>query len=90
MSRCLLLIAAFVLVTPLYAGEAKIKTEKKIVYGKGDDVELELDLAMPATGDGPFPAIVCIHGGGWRAGSRQQLDTLTREFAKNNFVAITV
>ncbi len=91
MVRRLSVIAfAFCFVFPLHGGETKIKTEKKIVYGKGDDVDLELDLAMPAEGKGPFPAIVCIHGGGWRMGDRQQLAGLTETLAKNNFVAVTI
>ena len=75
---------------PVVAGETKIKTESKIVYGKGEDVNLELDLAMPADGKGPYPAIVCVHGGGWKAGSRQSLSKLTEILAKKNFVAVTV
>jgi acetyl esterase/lipase len=31
---------------------------------------LELDLHLPS-GPGPFPAIVYLHGGGWRRGSRR-------------------
>jgi acetyl esterase/lipase len=87
--RWLSILLLIFIATPLWAGDAKIKTEKKVVYGKGDDVDLELDLAMPE-GKGPFPAVVCIHGGGWKAGSRQQLTPLTELLAKNNFVAVTV
>jgi acetyl esterase/lipase len=83
-------VVALFAALPLQAGDAMIKSEKKIVYGKGDDVDLELDLAMPAEGKGPFPAVVCIHGGGWKAGNRQQLVELTEVFAKNNFVAVTI
>ncbi len=74
----------------VHAGDAKIKVEKNIVYGKGDDVDLQLDLAMPAEGKGPFPAIICIHGGGWRGGKRQDFSSLIEQLAKNNFVAVTV
>lgn len=84
------LLLAFCLALPIAGGEAKIKSEKKIVYGKGDDVDLELDLAMPAEGKGPFPAIICIHGGGWKAGNRKDLIGLTEHFAKNGFVAVTI
>jgi acetyl esterase/lipase len=31
---------------------------------------LELDLYLPAGSDGPVPAVVFLHGGGWRLGSR--------------------
>lgn len=74
----------------VHAQDAKVKTEKNIVFGKGGEVNLELDLAMPAEGKGPFPAVVCVHGGGWKAGNRQQLNALTDVLAKHNFVAITV
>src|SRR5476651_1952991 len=84
------LVLTIIYTTPILAGDAKIKTENKIVYGKGGDVDLELDLAMPADGKGPYPAIICIHGGGWKAGNRQSLSKLTELLAKKNFVAVTV
>ncbi|MCH7727689.1 MAG: hypothetical protein IH991_14585 [Planctomycetes bacterium] len=49
---------------------AEVAVEQDITYGKAGDTELKLDLARPE-GDGPFPAIVFIHGGGWYQGSRQ-------------------
>lgn len=82
----IVLTAAFT----VHAQNTKIKTEKNIVYGKGGDIDLELDLAMPAEGKGPFPAVICVHGGGWKAGNRQQLGQLTEILAKHNFVAVTV
>jgi acetyl esterase/lipase len=84
------LVLAFCFILPLQSGESEVTSKNKIVYGKGGDVDLELDLAMPAKGKGPFPAIVCIHGGGWRAGNRQQLTPLTQQLAENGFVAVTV
>jgi acetyl esterase/lipase len=90
MRRCVVLLIALFVVTPLHAGDAKIKSEKKLVYGNAADVDLELDLAMPAEGKGPFPAILCIHGGGWKGGHRKELAGLTEHFAKNGFVAVTV
>ena len=71
-------------------GDAEVRVERDLVYGKGGAVDLQLDLATPAQGKGPFPAVVCIHGGGWRGGSRQQLDGLIKVLAKRGFVAATV
>lgn len=67
-----------------------IVVEKAITYGKGGDVDLQLDLARPQEGPGPFPVIVCIHGGGWKAGTRQSLDATIRTFAARGYVAATV
>src|SRR4051794_17183983 len=64
--------------------------EPNIEYANPDGQHLQLDLARPKTGDGPFPAIVCIHGGGFRAGQRQSYDTLCKSLAAHGYVAITV
>jgi acetyl esterase/lipase len=93
MKRLELLVVAFLLPgLPAFATDAKqeIKVEKDLTYGKGGDTEMKLDLAMPKDGDGPFPAIICVHGGGWRAGSRQGLDKLTEVLAEKGYVAVTV
>jgi hypothetical protein len=39
---------------PAQAEEKEIRVESDIVYGKGDETELRLNLALP-TGQGPFP-----------------------------------
>lgn len=63
--------------------------EENLVYGKADDVELKLDLARPS-GDGPFPAVVFIHGGGWYSGNRQAYRSAIEEGAKRGYVAATI
>jgi acetyl esterase/lipase len=69
-------------------GEAVL--EKGIEYSNPDGQHLQLDLARPKTGDGPFPAILCIHGGGFRAGERDGYDPLIERFAKRGYVAATI
>jgi acetyl esterase/lipase len=64
--------------------------EKGIEYANPDDQHLQLNLARPKTGDGPFPAIVCIHGGGFRAGKRESYDGLIVRLAEQGFVAVTI
>ena len=75
---------------PAQETKAEIKVVKGIVYGKGGDQPLELDLAMPAADRGPYSAVVCIHGGGWRSGTRQSLNNLIEHLAKKGFLAVTV
>src|SRR5436190_11631821 len=55
--------------------------EVAIEYANPEGQHLQLDLARPKTGTGPFPAVVCIHGGGFRAGSRQGYDSLCLKLA---------
>jgi acetyl esterase/lipase len=93
MQRVALVLVAFLIpVLPVSAQEAKadLRLEKDIVYGKGGDTELKLNLAMPKTGDGPFPAVVCVHGGAWQAGNRTNLDKLSELLAEKGYVAVTV
>jgi acetyl esterase/lipase len=64
--------------------------EPDVEYANPDGQHLKLDLARPKQGDGPFPAVLCIHGGGFRAGSRQGYDALCIRLAENGYVAVTV
>jgi acetyl esterase/lipase len=50
---------------------------------------LQLNVAMPK-GDGPFPAVLCIHGGGFRAGTRDAYEGLIKKLAEHGYVAATV
>lgn len=71
------------------AASNEVKIEEGITYCKVGDRELKLDLARPE-GDGPFPAIVFIHGGGWRGGNRGAYRSAIREAAARGYVAATV
>ncbi|MHC4200066.1 MAG: glycoside hydrolase family 76 protein [Planctomycetota bacterium] len=53
-------------------GAGGMKVIRDIVYGKGGDTDLKLDVYLPASErTGPLPVVVWIHGGAWRAGSRK-------------------
>lgn len=75
--------------TAAFADE-DIEYKENIVYGKGGDQELLLDLAKPKTGKGPFPAIVAIHGGSWRRGNKASFRPFIKAAAKKGYVAVTV
>jgi acetyl esterase/lipase len=61
-----------------------------VEYASPAGEPLRLDLATPREGSGPFPAVVCIHGGGFRAGKRETLDALCVKLAEYGYVAATV
>lgn len=64
--------------------------EEGIEYTNPDDQHLQLNLARPKSGNGPFPAVICIHGGGFRAGKRDGYNNLCVKLAERGFVAATV
>src|SRR4051794_5857538 len=64
--------------------------QRDIEYANPDGQHLQLNLARPKEGTGPFPAVVCIHGGGFRAGSREGYNGLILKLAQDGYVAVTV
>ena len=69
---------------------AEVTVENDIEYANPDDQHLKVNMARPARGTGPFPAIVCIHGGGFRAGDRNGYNDIIRQLAQRGYVAVTV
>ncbi|WP_397569300.1 alpha/beta hydrolase fold domain-containing protein [Schlesneria sp. T3-172] len=64
--------------------------EEGIEYSNPDNQHLQLNLARPKSGEGPFPAVICIHGGGFRAGKRDGYDTLCVRLSERGYVAATI
>lgn len=64
--------------------------EEGIEYSNPDDTHLQLNLARPKSGNGPFPTVLCIHGGGFRAGKRESYDLLCVKLAERGYVAATM
>lgn len=64
--------------------------ETGIEYTNPDGQPLLLNLARPRTGTGPFPAVLCIHGGGFRAGKRESYDDLCVKLTERGYVAATI
>jgi acetyl esterase/lipase len=90
-----LLIAAFVSSESLGQTSTapkgkKFTLETDLVYRKIDDKPVKLDLAYPKEGKGPFPVVVCVHGGAWRLGSKKEMRDWIEFFAENGFVAASV
>lgn len=69
---------------------ANVVFESGIEYSNPDDQHLKLDMARPKEGSGPFPAILCIHGGGFRSGTRDGYDGLCIKLAEKGYVAVTI
>jgi acetyl esterase/lipase len=69
---------------------AKAIVKKGIVYGRVGATDLVADIAYPE-GKGPFPAVVSVHGGRWRGGSRTDKSTIdVAQWAGFGFVALSI
>jgi acetyl esterase/lipase len=69
---------------------ADVFYEKEVEYSKPDDQHLQMNIARPKNGKGPLPAVLCIHGGGFRAGHRDGYNNLIIRLAQRGYVAATV
>ncbi|MCI0459410.1 MAG: alpha/beta hydrolase [Gemmataceae bacterium] len=51
---------------------------------------VQLSIAHPKNGTGPFPAVVLIHGGGWLYGNHRDYVPLGLRLAQKGYVAATI
>ena len=77
MPRILATLFVTLMPTVTLAGDAissrpAVVREYDVVYATVGGEKLRLDMARPK-GDGPFPCVVCLHGGAWKMGSRKDL-----------------
>jgi acetyl esterase/lipase len=66
-----------------------VQFETGIEYTNPDNQHLQLDMARPKA-EGTYPAIICIHGGGFRAGNRTGYDPQIIRLAEKGYVAVTI
>ncbi len=71
--------------------------EEGIVYSTPGGESLALNLARPKAAvagqsgnETSLPVVLCIHGGGFRAGKRESYDNLCIKLAENGFAAATI
>jgi acetyl esterase/lipase len=61
-----------------------------LTYRKVGTAALQLDLAVPKNGDGPFPAVVIVHGSGPLCKGRKYNLPLAFELARKGYVGVTI
>lgn len=68
---------------------AQLEIYRGIPYAKRGSTHLAADIYVPA-GQGPFPGVLMVHGGGWVSGYREQMSHHARILAKNGFAVVTI
>lgn len=89
--------------SPVFSQEARppltserdrsIKVSRDIAYRDGDSKAWRLDLAMPTeSADDLRPALVIVHGGGWRGGSRtvDVFQKMMTDYARKGYVTVNI
>ncbi|WZO95796.1 alpha/beta hydrolase [Isosphaeraceae bacterium EP7] len=81
-------LMGFVGVRACAADDPSIVRNKDVVYASPSGTPLKLDVARPL-GEGPFPAVLAIHGGGWRGGSKGDVAPLMDQLVHRGYVAVS-
>ncbi len=75
--------------TPAEKTRFEFKKNGGVVYREIGDLEIKCDVYVPE-GDGPFPAILAVHGGAWRQGSKFVLLRHAWKMAESGFVVVAI
>ena len=89
-SLLLCLAAPFVIHAAELPVPDTVSFTRDIEFANPDNQHLHLNIARPKKASGALPAILCIHGGGFRAGKRESYDKLCLTLAEHGYVAATV
>ena len=68
--------------------DADVKVEKDVVFGKGGDIDLKLDIFRPPAGKQKRMATIHFHGGGFARGSKDAIGDRIRPYAALGYVAV--
>ena len=63
--------------------------ESGIEYANPENQHLQLNIARPKKSDHLLPCVLCIHGGGFRAGNRDSYNPLLIKLAGRGYVAVS-
>jgi acetyl esterase/lipase len=68
----------------------EVVVENEISYGEVGGEKLVLDVYRPKEATDKRPAVVLIHGGGWRAGSKSDFKEMGADLATRGFVGFAI
>ena len=61
---------------------------RELIYAQPEGQDVRLDLDLPEEGNGPFPLVIMIHGGGWSAGTRSNF--FSPELVEQGFAVASI
>ncbi|MGK0240534.1 MAG: acetyl esterase/lipase [Candidatus Pelagisphaera sp.] len=72
------------------SANAELVEFKDLTFAKYGDRELKLDLYKPKNQSEALPAIVCIHGGGWKGGTKKHFGKHAKTLAESGYVVVSI
>jgi acetyl esterase/lipase len=66
-----------------------VRTERDIEFVPGGGAYQSLDVYLPPQGEGPFPTILGIHGGGFRARSKSLYNLIAKNLAHEGYALVS-
>lgn len=68
----------------------RLHAKPNVTYARYGNRTLEMDIYRPKGIWGELPAVVCIHGGGWANGNRNNHEKVAQALAARGYVAATI
>jgi len=65
-----------------------MKTQNDVIYGKGSNRDLKLDIYLPDGKEHTRTAIILLHGGAWRFGDKSTMSIFGSELTGHGFVVL--
>ncbi len=76
-----------VVASSVTAGE--FQSQRDVTYVQRGDEEIKADIYVPE-GQGPFPAVLVVHGGAWRMGNKMQMMRMARALAAEGYTTMAI
>jgi acetyl esterase/lipase len=81
-------LALFVFATAASAAD-NFEKISDVVYIQRGELNLLADVYMPE-GEGPFPAVLVVHGGAWRSGDKNQLFFVAGRLVRAGYTCVAI
>jgi acetyl esterase/lipase len=70
-------------------GAEKFSESRDVTYVERGSGPLKADIFVPA-GDGPFPAVLVVHGGAWMSGNKGRMTGIATALAEHGYTACAI
>jgi acetyl esterase/lipase len=71
------------------AADPAVATSYDLAFSSAGGAELRMDVAQPTMGQAPYPAVVVLHAGAWREGSKEENRRLLFDLARHGYVGVS-